>query len=159
MTENLTLASASAAQKAAEDAAALAADRDRIMRVDPNVSTGESQFTKILRSGDQPKLLDHLKTLPPSSADLEIRSLRDDEMAEFVNALTLRLRTRKDFELVNTWMNVFVKCHGEVVALGGVIGLREALDAWQTVLKAEQNRLGSRVGFCLGVAEFLRSGR
>jgi U3 small nucleolar RNA-associated protein 21 len=159
MTENLALTSASAAQQAAEEAAALAADRNRIMRVDPNISTGESQFTQILRSGDRGKLLDHLRALPPSSADLEIRSLQEDELVTFVQALVQRLRARRDFELVMTWMNVFLKCHGEMVAGDEVEGLREVLETWRAVLSAEQSRLGGRVGFCLGVAEFLRSGR
>jgi U3 small nucleolar RNA-associated protein 21 len=159
MAESHALTSATEAQRAAEEAAALAADRNRIMRVDPNIATGESQFTLILRSGDQEKLLDHLRILPPSSADLEIRSLQEDELATFVRALTQRLRSRKDFELVMTWMNVFLKCHGEMVAAGEVQGLREALETWRAVLSAEQSRLSGRVGFCLGVAEFLRSGR
>lgn len=159
MTENLSLNSAAAAAKQAEEAAALAADRNRIMRVDPNASSGESKFTVILRSEDHVKLLDHLKTLPPSSADLEIRGLQEDEIKTYVEALTERLRTRRDYELVMTWMNVFLKCHGDVVATTEEEGVREALQAWAEVLKTEQARLSGRVGFCLGVAEFLRSAR
>lgn len=159
MTENLALGAAAAAAKKAEEAAALAADRNRIMRVDPTASTGESQFTVILRSEDHVKLLDHLKTLPPSSADLEIRNLEEHEMKTYVEALTERLRTRRDFELVMTWMNVFLKCHGDIVATAEDDGARDALQVWRDVLKIEQGRLGARVGFCLGVAEFLRSAR
>ncbi|KAF8251672.1 Utp21-domain-containing protein [Wilcoxina mikolae CBS 423.85] len=160
MTENHALISASAAAKQAEEAAALATDRNRIMRVDPNVNIGESQFTLILRSDDKTALLNHLKTLPPSSADLEIRSLKEGEMKTFIDALTDRLRSRSDFELVMTWMNVFLKCHGDVVTADEEEGgIRDALQEWRGVLKAEQSRLAGRVGFCLGVAEFLRSGR
>lgn len=154
--ERAALAAASeAAAKQAEEAAALAADRDRIVRVDPNAATGESQFTVVLRSGDGEALLDHLKALPPSSADLEIRSLQDAELDWFVRALTERLRSRRDFELAMAWMNVFLKCHGDVVA-GCDGGLRTALEDWRGALQREQGRLADRVGFCLGVAEFLR---
>ena len=152
--ERAALVVASTARQA-EEAAALAADRNRIVRVDPNAATGESQFTALLRSGDAEALLDHLKALPPSSADLEIRSLQDTELYGFVRALTVRLRSRRDFELVMAWMNVFLKCHGDAVA-GCEGGLRTALDDWRGALRGEQGRLAGRVGFCLGVAEFLR---
>ena len=152
--ERAALVVASAARQA-EEAAALAADRDRIVRVDPNAATGESQFTALLRSGNAEALLEHLKALPPSSADLEIRSLQDTELYGFVRALTVRLRSRRDFELVMAWMNVFLKCHGDAVA-GCEGGLRTALDDWRGALRGEQGRLAGRVGFCLGVAEFLR---
>ncbi|CCX30561.1 Utp21 specific WD40 associated putative domain-containing protein [Pyronema domesticum] len=151
------LVAAAEAAKQAEEAAALAADRNRIMRVDPNAVSGESTFTIVLRSGDKPALLEHLKQLPPSSADLEIRSLAVDEMSPFVEALTERLASRKDYELVQTWINVFLKCHGEIVVADDSV--REALEKFREVLRGEQERLATRVGSCAGVAEFLRSGR
>jgi len=103
----------------------------------------------------------HLKSLPPSSADLEIRGLRleEGEMVRFVKALTRRLRSRRDFELVQTWMNVFLRCHGEVIVGDDRGEVRSALEEWKTVQSGELGRLADRVGFCLGVAEFLRSGR
>lgn len=162
------------------DALTLAAERDRILRVDPSALTGESKFTTLLRDTEHPeRFVDHLKTLSPSSADMEIRSLREgDEMVNFVEALTRRLKTRRDWELGMAWMSVFLKVHGGVVMEEGegeskevgVWGaedgegnwreeLRQALERWRQVQAGEQKRLSDRVGFCLGVAEFLRSGR
>ncbi|TGZ82394.1 Utp21-domain-containing protein [Ascodesmis nigricans] len=163
------------ATDAATDALTLAAERDRILRIDPTANAGESKFTTLLRDTQNPsRVIDHLKTLSPSSADLEIRSLREgEEMISFVKALTARMTTRKDWELVMAWMSVFMKCHGAVVVEeemdeGGQEEdeeedwrelLRRALKEWRGVQVVEQKRLSERVGFCLGVAEFLRSGR
>lgn len=147
-------------ETAAEDAAATEATRNRILRIDPNITSGgESAFTLLLRADNDIALVDHLKTLPPSSADLEIRSLRieEGELVRFVDALTARLSQNRDFELCQTWMNVFLKCHGEVVVED--MAVREALEKWRDVQRGRVERLDNRVGYALGVAEFLRSGR
>lgn len=133
------------------------------MRMSRNA--GESDFTRLLRdaNGDYNAFLNHLKTLPPSSADLEIRSLQAEELVPFVDALTQRLKSKKDYELVQTWVNVFLKCHSEAVVndVGGDKGrgLRQALGEWSVEQKREANRLTELVGYCAGVGEFLRSGR
>lgn len=128
-------------------------------------NTGESDFTCLLRDadGDYTACLNHLKTLPPSTADLEIRSLQPEELIPFVNALVQRLRSRRDYELVQTWINVFLKCHSEAVVddAGGREGrgLRRVLGEWSVEQKREASRLAELVGYCAGVGEFLRSGR
>lgn len=98
-------------------------------------------------------------------------------MVAFVKAMIERMKTRRDWELVMAWMSVFLKCHGPVVVEeedeeeeddeevenaegnGWREELRRALKTWREVQVVEQKRLSERVGFCLGVAEFLRSGR
>lgn len=133
------------------------------MRMSRN--TGESDFTRLLREadGEYTMFLNHLKTLPPSSADLEIRSLQAEELVPFVDALTQRLRSKRDYELVQTWINVFLKCHSEAVVddVDGSEerGLRRALGEWSVEQKQEASRLAELVGYCAGVGEFLRSGR
>jgi len=116
----------------------------------------------MLRADSQPysPLLDHLKTLPPAAADIEIRSLRPDELAGFVDALTERLRAKRDYELVQAWMAVFLKCHGEAVAEsgeeeeGGIVG---SVRRWRSEQRGEAEKFGSLVGYCAGVVGFLRS--
>lgn len=133
------------------------------MRLSRNA--GESDFTYLLRDadGDYTAFLNHLKTLPPSSADLEIRSLQTEELIPFVDALTQRLRSRRDYELVQTWINVFLKCHSEAVvddvSDSGERGLRQVLGEWSVEQKKEAKRLSELVGYCAGVGEFLRNGR
>ncbi|PWW76120.1 WD40 repeat-like protein [Tuber magnatum] len=89
------------------DSQSLEAERSRVLRMSRD--SGESTFTKLLReaadcnNGDYTVILAHLKALSPSTADLEIRSLQVDELVPFVRAITQRLRSRRDYELVQTW--------------------------------------------------------
>jgi hypothetical protein len=62
--------------------------------------------------------LEHLKSLPPSAADLELRSLSlglgdesSNELLHFIKALTSRLVARRDYELTQAWMTVFLRLH------------------------------------------------
>lgn len=155
------------------------ADRSRIMKMDRLASEG--QFTVALKSGREGNnckfnianckillltspdntLIDHLKTLSPSAADLEIRSLSplegSDELVTFVKALTSRLTQRRDYELVQAWMTVFLRLHGEAITVDD--DLRTALEEWRIEQKREAGRLGDLVGYCSGVVSFLRNPR
>jgi len=102
-------------------------------------------------------LVAYLSGLSPSAADLEIRSLTMQEMPGFVRALTAHLQQRRDFELVNTWMAVFLKLHAEFV--GGRDDIRLAVLDFQRAMNAEETRLSQSVGWARGVVEFLRSSR
>ncbi|KAL9001588.1 MAG: hypothetical protein Q9188_005446 [Gyalolechia gomerana] len=143
----------------------------------PSLSaTTRSQFTTLLHAfitsstqqqqeeADPSPLLTHLSTLGPSAADTEIRSLATlDEMTAFIEALTARLRQKRDYELVQTWMSVFLKCHGGEIVGGEDVGvkaeLREALVEWREEQTREGKRLGELVGYCSGVLGWLRSAR
>ena len=145
------------------EAQVTSAERSRISKIDRGES--ERSFTRLLRAcadgGDYSALTEHLKGLSPSAADIEIRSLNprgnSNELVGFVAALTYRLRKKADFELVQAWMSVFLRVHGESVAQDP--DLVEALKAWRTEQGKEVQRLGALVGYCGGVASFLRSGR
>lgn len=154
----------------------------RIFRPNPTSAT-RSQFTTLLHifalslssnppslpSANPESLLNYLSTLPPSAADAEIRSLANfDEMTIFIQGLTARLRQKRDYELVQTWMSVFLKCYsGELVGAGKESDadeedrarLREALREWKEVQGREGKRLGELVGYCSGVLGWLRSAR
>src|SRR5437667_11550641 len=101
--------------------------------------------------------INHLKSLSSSSTDLEIRSLRQSEQIPFVHALTSRLRKRRDYELVQAWMTVFLRLHSEEVMQDD--GLIESLKQWRLEQEKEARRLGELVGYCSGVVGFLRSAR
>jgi len=98
-----------------------------------------------------------LKTLSPSAADLEIRSLNTDELVNFVQALTARLQQKRDYELVQAWMTVFLRLHMEAVEHDE--RLVEALGVWRAEQEREGKRLGEMVGFCSGVVGYLRDPR
>lgn len=116
--------------------------------------------------------VDHLKSLPPAQADLELRSLAADEgeLALFVRAMTSRLRARRDYELVQAWMTVFLRLHGSTAVEANVTGdddeedadlvdFAAALAEWRVVQEQERSRLDALVGYCGGVVGFLRNPR
>lgn len=139
-------------------------ERSRITRLAADSQTGhQSQMSSLLEafgSGPAPDptlIAQHLAALAPSAADLEIRSLTLDEMPLFIRALTEQLRLRRYFELVNTWMNVFLRLHGDFVSEVKDLGV--AVSAWRVAMESEEKRLGQLVGYTRGVVEFLRSAR
>lgn len=146
-----------------------------------------SPFTSLLHSGNSTSnftpFIDYLKSLSPAKADLEIRSLdpinreHGNELAMFVKALTFRLKEKRDFEMVNAWMAVFLKVHADAVEVTksrDVKGddemnygedtnenhdLQTALIDWKVEQEREGRRLAELVGYCRGIVGFLRSSR
>ncbi|KAK4142375.1 Utp21 specific WD40 associated putative domain-containing protein [Dichotomopilus funicola] len=122
-------------------------------------------------SGDYTDFLEHLKSLGPSAADLELRSLSagpnptssapDDlsanEHLHFIRALTSRLAARRDYELTQAWMTVYLRLHFDIVMASAP--LRDALGEWKAYQARERERLDDLVGYCAGVVGFLRSPR
>lgn len=155
----------------------MAVERSRIAKLQgPGHTEGTgSPFTALLQSGQQcgdfEPFVEHLKSLNPAKADLEIRSLNPrevqghSELSIFVTALTSRLVLKKDFELVNAWMAVCLKIHADSVMecseplAGEDNPLREALVLWSQKQEQEGKRLAGLVGYSRGVAGFLRSSR
>ncbi|MCJ1393777.1 hypothetical protein MMC18_006653 [Xylographa bjoerkii] len=105
--------------------------------------------------------LTHLASLPPAAADIEIRSLnplaQPSELVTFVEALAARLAQRRDYELVQAWMAVFLRAHGAAVAEDAE--LVAALRRWRAEQGGEGRRLGALGGYCAGVVGWVRSGR
>lgn len=118
------------------------------------LATHLDTFKETLQSND---LAQHLMQLSPSAADLDIRGLTIQEMSIFVKALTIHLQRRRDFELINTWMSVFLRLHGDFV--NGVKDIRNAVIGFQQAMQAEEARLSRSVGWARGVTEYLRSSR
>ena len=179
----------------AADSSTTAPSQSRLSKFDAAAAGRTSQFTSLLHAGKNTggyaDFIEHFKTLPPAAADIEIRSLQPtapyDELVAFVNALTARLDTKRDYEVVQAWMAVFLKCHGEViqeaVAGGegkggdggdggmdvddddnddmqrGGLALVQAVKTWKQSADRERERLNALVGYCSGVLGFLRSAR
>ncbi|RDA86966.1 hypothetical protein CP532_6740 [Ophiocordyceps camponoti-leonardi (nom. inval.)] len=127
----------------------------------------QERFSSVLRHAAMTKdyndFIDHLKSLPPSSADLELRSLASgngsadetNELLHFIEALVARLEGRTDYELAQAWMSVFLRLHVDVVSRSPV--LLSALRRWRAQQERECGRLDELVGYCSGVVSFLRS--
>ncbi|ODO10103.1 hypothetical protein I350_02331 [Cryptococcus amylolentus CBS 6273] len=119
----------------------------------------ESDFTRKLSAekeeGDYNSFFEYIKALSPSSLDLEIRSLVSlDHLATFLNALTQRLKSHRDFEAVQAILSVFLKVHGDVLIANGEV--KGALQELRNEQGRESKRLRELVGYTLGTLGFLR---
>lgn len=133
-----------------------------------NISS-ETTFTRLLRefTEDNSKseaFIAHLKNLSPSATDLEIRSLSTfpplTEFIAFIDALTATLERKADFELVQAWMAMLLRVHGDVImehASSKVPELGEALLRWESEQAKEATRLEKLSRYCSGVLEFLKT--
>ncbi|KAF8453671.1 Utp21 specific WD40 associated putative domain-containing protein [Terfezia claveryi] len=202
------------AEEAAQALAEQEAEKSRIMRlvsrdsmlINGAMGVNTSSLLRACADISSPsetafeKFVAHFKSLPPASADLEIRSLDTsywvnptseddddedgspsptesdtepeeiDELTTFIHALTFRLRLNRDWDLVNAWIAVFLKVHGELIieicstaeTARGKRGrrarrFREALVEFRKEERREGRRVADLAGYCAGVVGFLRS--
>ena len=75
----------------------------------------------------------------------------------FIAALTSRLSQKRDYELVQAWMNVFLKLHLDAISHDE--DLVNALKLWKEEQQMEARKLGDLIGYCSGLIGFLRSPR
>ncbi|CAK1360539.1 unnamed protein product [Cercospora beticola] len=136
-------------------------ERSRVLKI---ASSGtQSQFTTLLHSSsssqDFSPFLTHLQSLPPATADIEIRSLShtDNEHVAFVQALTWKLRSKRDFELVQAWMAVWLRVHGDLVTQDEEV--RGVVREYKEVLESERKRVEKLVGFVGGMVGWVRAAR
>ncbi|KAF9352917.1 hypothetical protein BGX26_009309 [Mortierella sp. AD094] len=91
------------------------------------VSEGQKDEQTIVIERDYSDFFDHLKTLNPSAVDFELRSMSlDNDLAEpryFLEAIEYLLRMRRDFELAEAYLNLFLKIHGDVLVSNPDAGL------------------------------------
>ena len=64
---------------------------------------------------------------------------------------------RKDYELVQAWMAVFLRLHSDFVLQS--TDLQDALTEWKGYQEKESARLDALLGYCTGVVAFLRNPR
>ena len=124
----------------------------------------ESEFTRLLRecaqSGDYSAFLTHFALLPPSSMDLEIRSLNTmpplTELVHFVTAVTRGLEQNKNYDIYQVVFSLFLKHHGDVVkAHSDNAKLAAALEQWTQANAPSSDRMDELVKYCSGVIGFL----
>ncbi|KAI1762932.1 WD domain-containing protein [Hypoxylon sp. FL1150] len=140
-------------------------NQSRITRFDRN--RAEQELTSKLQAGaangNYDEFVDHLKSLSPATADLELRSLtssddsESNELFHFIRAMTNRLVARRDYELTQAWMTVFLRLHFDLILESDT--LMSALAEWKRHQADECNRLDDLVSYCGGVVNFLRSPR
>ncbi|KAJ9115237.1 hypothetical protein QFC20_001104 [Naganishia adeliensis] len=151
------------APKAAEQAPFFlpTGDDDTGIRADFSSAFVESDFTIRLAkedpSGGYNAFFEYIKSLSPAKIDLEIRSLLSLEHLElFIRALIARLKTHKDFEVVQALLNVCLTIHADLLMENAE--LRAALEELLAEQKKESGRLMNLISYSLGTISFLRSG-
>ena len=97
----------------------------------------------------------YAKALSPAAMDLELRSLVSlDALQMFLRALSKRLHSHRDFEAVQTFMNVFLRMHGDVLASNAE--LQRELNTLAEAQRKESERLLELLASSLGTLGFVR---
>jgi len=79
------------------------------------------------------------------------------EPLNFVRMLTVHLRLKKDFELVQAWMLAFLRIQQDwLVQMRDEEDVRSVMREWEEVHKRERERTGNLVGYVGGVLGFIR---
>ncbi|KAI0748597.1 Utp21-domain-containing protein [Daedaleopsis nitida] len=143
------------AQKAKEDA------KKPTKRLQRAAGETESVFYKKLveahesQSVDYEDFFGYAKALSPAAMDLELRSLVSlDALRMFLRALAQRLRSHRDFEAVQTFMNVFLRMHGDVFVSNAEV--RRDLEMLAQAQRKESERLLELLASSLGTLGFVR---
>ncbi|KAJ7632781.1 Utp21 specific WD40 associated putative domain-containing protein [Roridomyces roridus] len=106
-------------------------------------------------SGDFEDFFSFAKTLSPAAIDLELRSLVTlDSLKAFIVALTRRLESRRDFEAVQTFQNVFLRVHADIIVENAE--LQAELDTLMQVQRKESERVLELIASSLGTLSFVR---
>lgn len=105
----------------------------------------------------------YIKALSPAAIDLELRTLADVPATKpyfvaFLNALSARLRTHRDFEAVQSFLAVFLRLHGATIIQedGDDTSVQVALEDLVEVQKIESERVLELVSSSLGTLSFVR---
>jgi len=129
----------------------------RISKIANPSTAHTSTFTSLLHVGDYAGVVAHLSSLPPSSVDLAIRTLDPSppysELVRFLEALTKRLQQRRDYELIETWFAVFLRCHGDVLMESTEV--RDALERWRHESSKASRSVDDMIGMCRGVGGWI----
>ncbi|RPD66386.1 Utp21-domain-containing protein [Lentinus tigrinus ALCF2SS1-7] len=121
----------------------------------------ESMFYKKLvdahdsNSVDYEDFFNYAKALSPAAMDLELRSLVSlDALRMFLRALIGRLHSHRDFEAVQTFMNVFLRMHGDVLACNAE--LQREVETLAEAQHKESERLLELLASSIGTLGFVR---
>ncbi|RDX56504.1 Utp21-domain-containing protein [Lentinus brumalis] len=123
-------------------------------------STDSTFYTKLAESyesnsPDYEDFFNYAKVLSPAALDLELRSLVSlDALRMFLRAVICRLRSHRDFEAVQTFMNVFLRMHGDVLASNAE--LQRELETLAEAQRRESERLLELLASSLGTLGFVR---
>ncbi|KAA1479648.1 Utp21-domain-containing protein [Dentipellis sp. KUC8613] len=118
----------------------------------------ESIFVRCLyeedENGDYELFFTYMKSLAPATVDLEIRSLFAQGIHRLLQALAQRLQFRQDFEAVQTFMNILLRIHGDLIICFPEV--RCNLERLVGLQKKESNRVFELLSSSSGILTFVR---
>lgn len=136
---------------------------DSSIQLKPKNTAFESTFTRLLREGSQTGYSEFLKFLvhaSPSITDLEIKSINTTEFEELtwlVNAFIEGYKSNENIELIEAWMNMMLKNHGDVLINANDEELKKSLDEWYGVHESKTENFDNLIKYCSGVINLLTS--
>eukprot|EP00041_Stephanoeca_diplocostata_P026608 m.720409 g.720409 ORF g.720409 m.720409 type:complete len:924 (-) comp23004_c1_seq1:188-2959(-) len=81
------------------------------------LSPFQQRLTRAAETGNYMEFMDYMKSLAPSTIDLEMRSLSllDDcvQLRRFLEFLRAMLERKQDFEVTQSYLHLFLKVHGD----------------------------------------------
>ncbi|KAJ1342728.1 hypothetical protein BSLG_002825 [Batrachochytrium salamandrivorans] len=136
---------------------------ENVSRVFKNMAVDINPLSQLLTSchghSNYSAVMEYFKGLSPSAIDIELRTLPLDSehtyLIYFLKFVEYQLETHGDFELVQTYLNVFLKIHGDVLMLGGQ-DTQDALLQVQQSINQLWARLENKLQYSLCVVDFTR---
>ncbi|KAF8350478.1 Utp21 specific WD40 associated putative domain-containing protein [Amanita rubescens] len=135
------------------------AEKQKTRQLEKAAAHVDSVFSKKLlaesANSDYEGFFSYVKTLSPAALDLELQSLISlNGMDMFINALTQRLSSHRDFEAVQALQNVFLRIHADVLIENPE--LRQRLERLAAVQREESQRVLDLIASSLGTLGFVR---
>lgn len=124
----------------------------------------ESRFTSLLRENsakpDFSEFIIYVMALPPSTIDLEIRSLSEYapliEMSNFIEALNQGLALRENYDMITALFAVLLKCHGDIIYGNPEDPIHQSLAKFRLTSAKINNGVDEAVKYCLGVLSLMQ---
>lgn len=125
----------------------------------------ESEFTRLLRedskADDYSRFLKFLTDASPAVTDLEIKSLNTlaplHEISNFIKALTQGYKRNVDVELIEAWMSMLLKNHGDIFLNTEDEAVTQSLQNWYNVHENKTENFDDLVKYCSGIIGLLTS--
>ncbi|KAJ2823233.1 rRNA-processing protein utp21, partial [Coemansia furcata] len=107
-------------------------------------------------------VFDYLKELNPSAIDLELRTLPVDDdlraVKAFVQACTAHLRSKRDFELVQAYLQVFLNVFGDIIKANAE-ELEPLLVELRKESRAQWSTVDGLIRYSACMVEFMRTSK
>ncbi|KAJ2331593.1 rRNA-processing protein utp21 [Coemansia sp. RSA 2673] len=107
-------------------------------------------------------VFEYLKELNPSAIDLELRTLPVDDnlraVKAFIQASTAHLRSKRDFELVQAYLQVFLNVFGDIIK-ANTEDLEPLLVELRKESKSQWSTIDGLIRYSACMVEFMRTSK